>query len=107
MWFIEQLLAFWRERLAQARELAQEPTGTPWLWRARERIFRFLIARYGDEASAHPAPPLSPRMRAHAIVFDVEPVDAPPRARHDLAALFASIRRTNEEARRRLRWRWW
>ena len=92
VWLIAHFLEFWRARLARACELAQEPMGTPWLWSARARIYRFLLSRYGEEAGVHPAPPRGLRARGRVIVFDVEAAEAPPRARQNLAALFGSIR---------------
>jgi hypothetical protein len=109
MWFIQQLLALWQRRLVGLRELAADPDmGTNWLWRARVRILSFLISRYSDpmaaarEESRASVDPYAPVLQ----VFLVEPRDAPPKNRQNIAGVLHAIRAVNAEARRRLRWRW-
>lgn len=108
MWLIQQLLAVWRERLVRLRALAAEPDlGGNWVWRARARILTFLISRYGDpDAAAREESCFGVGPGMERTLCLVEPVDAPPRARENLGALLEAIKKTNAEARRRLRWRW-
>ncbi len=107
MWFLRLLLESWRERLAAAHVMAAEPLGTPWLWRVRTKILRYLISRYEAEAAQGTEGAMRALPDKARVTFcRVEAADCPPKSRHDLMDLFTSIRRANAQARDRLRWRW-
>ncbi len=62
----DELISDWRERLASAEECAGTSPRSAWLARMRIRLYRFLLACYGNSAWE---PPAEPRSRS-PLVFD-------------------------------------
>jgi hypothetical protein len=108
---ISHLLNLWRQRLAHASVVADDPhpaSGSQWLWRMRGRILTFLISRYSEpeaarreEAYMHLVPD-----SLDSSLFEVQAQDAPPRSRRWLSPTLRSIHHENVEARRARRGRW-
>lgn len=105
------ILHEWISQWLRLRDRLESTDAGPdrWWLGIRERILRFLLARYipedGADKPADPTrpPPIPPEARRTFCRVKAE--DHPPRKCEDMAAILQSLHAANADKRER--WRWW